>query len=764
MILTFWPYDIFYRQLSMSRYRTTIVFGLLLFLFYDSPVRGEINETELRFLTAWVTGIAPTGVPGPLCVFGKDAATLVAGKEGNTLAPLAAAAKFGKGRIVAFGHNGYLGKDAFTPNFGARRLLLNIFHWLAAENPSPRIAIVGNPQFADFLATLGFEGQKLDSVTDPKAMGQFQILVIEASNIPVDQIERIRRFVSNGGGLYTGSTGWGWLQVSGKTDLRTEHSGNLLLAPMGIVWTDRYLETTMTQNGVDLYAISSNEPPALLNVTEAIAAVDAHEKGTKKLAPDEIAQAIATIERGIQAIPTKQSTVFAPLKHYMDREIVPTEKNRIRKDSMISDVLAVSLQTEKYLNRQRTDGVPRDGIPALSAGNDFPGSVPKDAKTVSKKIEIDTAIPDWHSTGLYAAPGSTVTVRLPKGYSMPKGATLGIRVGCHRDGLWGKDEWTRFPEITVEIPCRNETTKVANPFGGLVYIVVPRNFDKGKMTVRIGGCVEAPLFVFGKTKIADWKKTIRNAPAPWGELASDRVILSLPSQHLRDLDDPDAVMEFWNKVLDGDVELCGHPKKRDRPERIVCDRQISAGYMHAGYPVMTHMDVEKQFINLRNNPENGWGFYHEFGHNHQSGDWTFDGTGEVTVNLFSLYNLQRLGVERKAAHPTQEAEQRTKNRDEYFAAGSLFERWKSDPFLALIMYSDMIDEFGWEPFKAVFREYRGLKDEERPKTDDEKRDQWLVRLSRRVGKNLGPYFDRWGVPVSQSAKDTIKGFPVWLPY
>ncbi|HBT75633.1 MAG TPA: hypothetical protein DEB39_01630 [Planctomycetaceae bacterium] len=42
--------------------------------------------------------------------------------------------------------------------------------------------------------------------------------------------------------------------------------------------------------------------------------------------------------------------------------------------------------------------------------------------------------------------------------------------------------------------------------------------------------------------------------------------------------------------------------------------------------------------------------------------------------------------------------------------------------------------------------------------------QWLVRLSRRVGKNLGPYFDRWGVPVSQSAKDTIKGFPVWLPY
>jgi hypothetical protein len=584
------------------------------------------------------------------------------------------------------------------------------------------------------------------------------------SRIPPDQIERITKFISNGGGLYTGSTGWGWLQTSGKTDLKTEHHGNLLLAPMGIVWTDRYLGTTMKKDGIDLYTVSTNEPPKLLNVTEAIIAIDAHENGTKKLTPDEIAQAVATIERGIRSIPARQSSILTPLKQYAEREVVPTERNKIRKDSMISDVLAVTLQTEKYLSRQRTYEIPRDGIPALPAGNDFPGSVPKEAKIVSKKVKINTNIPDWHSTGLYAAPGSTVTVKLPKDFSVSKNSVLSVRIGCHRDGLWGKDEWSRFPEITIEVPCRDEATKIANPFGGLVYIVVPRNFDKGEITVQINGCIEAPLFVFGKTKIDDWKKTIRNTPAPWGELASDRVILSLPSQHLRDLDDPDAVMEFWNKVLDSDVELCGHPMKRDRPERIVCDRQISAGYMHAGYPVMTHMDVEKEFINLRNNPEKGWGFYHEFGHNHQSGDWTFDGTGEVTVNLFTLYNLKQLGIKKESAHSEQESEQRTKKRNEYFAAGSPFNQWKSDPFLALIMYSDIIDEFGWEPFKAVFREYRELKNEERPKNDDEKRDQWMVRLSRRLGKNLGPYFDRWGVPVSQTAKNAVKELPEWSPY
>ncbi|MDR1270678.1 MAG: M60 family metallopeptidase [Planctomycetaceae bacterium] len=748
----------------MLRFQTMMVCGLLLFLSYIAPIYGEIGEAEIRFLTDGVEGIAPTGVPGPLCVFGKNAAPILAGKEGNSLAPLLAAAKFGKGRVIAFGHGGYLSKELLTQKYGSKRLVSNIVRWLAAGNQSPRIAVVGSPELADFIATLGYEGQKLDSLTDPKAAGQFQILVMDCAHLPMNQIERISKFVSNGGGLCTASLGWGWLQVSGKTDLKTEHTGNLLLSPMGIVWTDGYLGTTLKKDGVDLYAVSTDIPLKFINVTESIIAVDAHEKGTKKLTPNEIAQAIATIERGIRSIPARQSSVLAPLKQYVDREVIPTEKNKIRKNLMIADVLAVTLQTERYLNRQRTNGIPRDGILFLPAGNDFPGSVPNDAKTVSQKIKIDTKIPAWHSTGLYAAPGSTVTVKLPKDFSVPKNSTLSVRIGCHRDKLWGKDEWKRFPEITIEIPCRDETTKIVNPFGGLVYIVVPRNFDKGEITVQISGCIEAPLFVFGKTKIDDWKKVIRNAPAPWGELASDRVILSLPSQHLRELDDPDAVMEFWNKVLDDDAELCGSPVKRERPERIVCDRQISAGSLHSGYPVMTHMDAGKEFINLHNHPEKGWGFYHEFGHNHQSGDWTFDGTVEVTVNLFTLYNLKQFGIKRESAHLQQKTEQRTKKRDKYFAAGSPFDQWKSDPFLALIMYSDIIDEFGWEPFKAVFREYRELKKEERPKNDDKKRDQWLIRLSRQLGKNLGPYFDRWGIPVSQTAKNAVKELPEWLPY
>ena len=64
------------------------------------------------------------------------------------------------------------------------------------------------------------------------------------------------------------------------------------------------------------------------------------------------------------------------------------------------------------------------------------------------------------------------------------------------------------------------------------------------------------------------------------------------------------------------------------------------------------------------------------------------------------------------------------------------------------MYIELQQGFGWDTYKKVFAEYRRLPDAERPKTDQEKRDQWMVRFSRAVGRNLGPFFQAWGVPTS----------------
>jgi hypothetical protein len=210
------------------------------------------------------------------------------------------------------------------------------------------------------------------------------------------------------------------------------------------------------------------------------------------------------------------------------------------------------------------------------------------------------------------------------------------------------------------------------------------------------------------------------------------------------------------------------PLERLRPERYVTDVQISAGYMHSGYPIMTFLDVAPVFAEraalVKRAADGGdWGFFHEMGHNHQSGDWTFDGTGEVTENLFSLYVLDRVFNVRQSGHPAILPAGREKAIRDYIAGGADFAKWKSDPFLALYTYMQLQEAFGWEAYRQVFAEYRALPDAARPKSDDEKRDQWMVRFSKTVGRDLGPFFQAWGVPTSDAARASIAELPPWMP-
>src|SRR5206468_2864062 len=110
---------------------------------------------------------------------------------------------------------------------------------------------------------------------------------------------------------------------------------------------------------------------------------------------------------------------------------------------------------------------------------------------------------------------------------------------------------------------------------------------------------------------------------------------------------------------------------------------------------------------------------------------------EVTCNLFSLYvNEKVAGVPEGRAHPNVQPEWQQKALKKYLADGASFEKWQNDPFLALLMYIQLQRAFGWDAYKKVFAEYRALPDKERPKSDDDKRDQWLVRFSKTVGRNL----------------------------
>jgi len=496
------------------------------------------------------------------------------------------------------------------------------------------------------------------------------------------------------------------------------------------------------------------------DANRALDALVAHADGSKPLSFEEADRHIRTVREAAGRLPpddTRLRPRLADLRATHADALAPTAKRPLKRANALGRLLLA-------LDVDAAGRLPPEKVEAHPSATAFPGPVPADAPRVRRSATIDTAVPGWHSTGLYAAPGETITVTVP---AAAAGKGLHVRIGAHSDRLWHLDAWQRAPEICLRRPLAEPVTRAASAFGGLVYLDVPRGAALGALQVAVAGAVEAPCYVHGRTDVEAWRKSLRTRAAPWAELASDKIILTVPSAVVRTLDDPAAVMDFWDAVADACADLAARPRRRDRPERYVADVQISAGYMHSGYPLMTLLDMPPVLVDVPRLKRSGhggvWGLFHELGHNHQQGEWTFRGTGEVTVNLFTMYVLETVcGLEPTRAHGSISDRSRARLMREYFADPD-FAKWQKDPFLALIMYIQMQKAFGWEPFKKVFAEYRALPDGERPRSDDAKRDQWLVRFSRTVGRNLGPFFEAWRVPTSEAARKSVADLPAWMP-
>ena len=704
------------------------------------------DQTALR---QGVAEIAAPGLPGPVAVFGPSAFAVVVGRVGKGLsAPVVAAGRLGDGSVVAFGHPGYLEKEALdTADTGL--LVLNAIHWLVRPGRALRVGVRDRPDLVAFLRAHQIAVDALDGTGWTGNLGADAVVSCPLADLTPKETAALDRYVRGGGGLLTAELGWGWLQLNpGKT--LAQHGGNRLLGSAGLLWADGTLDRTSAQGYV-----AGTPPTAMFNASTALDSVLA---GTV----DEMPQAMETTLLAARTLPPGDTLLLPRLEALRAAH---------RSDPLLS--LQQPLTQAQPLERllltlevQRAMHLPANQVRALPAAAAFPGLVPDTAPRVTRTVQIDTGIPDWHSTGLYAAPGETVTVTVP---SAAAKMGLQVRIGAHTDPLWQLAKWERAPEITRAFPIHAAYTRAANAFGGPVYIVVPSGCKAGIVSVTIGHAVEAPLFVRGQTGLDAWRQTVRNAPAPWAELQGNNVILTLPSRVVRDLDDPEALMTLWDRILDSYADFAGISRHRTRPERYCTDRQISAGYMHSGYPIMTGLDVASDFVSTHVILTNGegktksWGFFHEMGHNHQQPDWTFEGTGEVTNNVFALYILDTVCGVTARTHPAIEPAARQARLQKYLGGGAKFDQWKADPFLALTMYIQLQQGFGWETYKKVFAEYRRLPDGERPKTDGEKRDQWMVRFSRASGHNLGPFFQAWGVPTTPGARASIADLPAWMP-
>lgn len=741
---------------------------------FAAQTQSQSAEDAVAFLTNGVDEIPPRGLPGPIVSLGENSFPVVLGKyQGSALAPLVSASFVQKGRVLAFGHTDYCNAEAISATESTKRFFKNAVIWASgntkASPASIRVAVWRNQNTAAQLKDLGFNAKSVDNLNEP-----FDVFIAGAVALNDQQYAKLFGAIQDGAGFVTCGLGWGWSQLNPGKDLPTDHAGNRNFAKynVGLAWASDSLETTKEKT----FAVSKESVAKAVyvngaNVVNFISKLAKQPADAQKLLnekdKDDLNQLSSTLALTLPFLPDEKLEIIDQLASGYSEEIVLTDKSPALPTDLLKR-LVITIQTERYLHDQSAGRIAPEDVPALPAAASFPGEVPADAKRLNDvSVMVKTAVPDWTSTGLYAAPGEVITVKIAQEQFAKFPKPFKIRIGSHSDSIKHVAQWTRYPEITLEKTITSPETKIANPFGGLVYIVVPRNIGSaglGLVEFKISGAVASPRFIRDVTSLDEWKE-LRENPAPWAEIQGNNVIVTVPSADVRTLDNPQQLAETWDEILALEAEFAGGPYVRERPERICCDRKISAGYMHSGYPVMTHMDVEKDLVdNDRLRKDGDWGFYHEFGHNHQSSYWTFEGSVEVTVNYFTLYIMENFNGRRAEFSKndlTKEAQARMM--EKYFRDGANFEDWKKNPFLALLMTIQMRNDLGWEPFLRTISEYRKAPADELPKNDQEKRDQWMVRMSRNSGKNLGPFFMTWGVPVSQSALDSIKDLPIWFP-
>ncbi len=660
--------------------------------------------------------------------------------------PLITASHAGQGRMVGFGHESLAARNTGNESI----MSMNAINWVCHGT---KIGVVyGYNHYEDELTAAGYSVTTSINVT---SLGNYDCIMAEFWNSYGDiGNDAIESFLVSGGGVVMGGHAWYWSYSN--SDVANNYPGNHFAKSSGMFVSSQNIGT-----GADLTTpLSDLHRPA-----RALEAVEDHILTGPLLNDEGKGDAGGCIKRIAANIPLDWPGFWPDIRTLVNTtgwiEISSTNTFDLGADGI--DDMFLSIQESLMLQ------LPPDELGIHPSAKDFPGAVPANASRITRTISIDgnySGLPSnfgysgarsdgRFSTGLYAAPGELVNITIPTSIVS---TGVNILIGAHSDSLWNKDVVSRHPRIVRAYQAESTNFQVANSFGGPIYVRVPAGSSLGEFNVTIEGGVAAPLYIHNQTTMAEWNNTERNHPAPWAELVSGEFILTVPSSEIRTLNNSNELMNWWETALQMEHDLSGM-SDWPRVERAVFDIQISAGWMHSGYPFMAHLASVPNVVDLDHMSTSGdWGMFHELGHNHQWMPSTLPGTTETTCNLFSVRLMEDLvGVNLSQGHSALQSSSRESRRDSYFNGGSQISQWSV--WTALETYLQVKEEFGWEPITFALSEYYTMSNP--PSGDSAEFNEWTIRISNATGYNLAPFHEAWGFPLTPETHAAVDHLPVW---
>ncbi len=234
---------------------------------------------------------------------------------------------------------------------------------------------------ANALTALGCHVTVLQAADLPAKLNALDVLWLNQSSLDgagnPARIEAVQQWVRNGGGLIVDGPAWGWQMTHPGLMLPRDHSGNILLAPMGIVFAGGMLDAGNAQGYTPDTANTE-----LTQVNRALDALEQMSGHRRLLTGPELEQVTATLGEAVAALPPSQEMLVQRIETLCADKagnVVPTHETPVTISMPFARLKAV-------LDAQQFRRLPPEKIIAHPSAASFPGAVPARRETRNARL------------------------------------------------------------------------------------------------------------------------------------------------------------------------------------------------------------------------------------------------------------------------------------------------------------------------------------------------------------------------------------------
>lgn len=710
----------------------------------SARIEGWVSELTLGVSPRPTDFQVPEASMGTLKLTLNEKAFAVLADETNIYA---AGSVLGAGRIFAYSGQDFISshdRSTLLGNTALNRLLANAVVWAKQQDTdaSPRV-MVDSEAVAQVLRSNGLDGVRVTPILlqrglwqtrdwTAEALADVDVAVVQVNEwgtlrVGPNEIESLRNFVSNGGGLVIAGSAlhWSWW----LSDSADSFIGDLILEGTGISWRVHSINdlsratTTFSPFKSAVYTwcayLSGAEVPTAFRsiLTDAFA----HAKTLGRLT--ELDQGLARLIDESPALPVTAADPMSQFVHRVTQSLPPHEWT------------SVHPWTETF--------------PGLAYGEIVAEASKTFAANRSRSLPL----------GMYAPPGGVVKIEIPIEFTQ---LGLRIRVGERYDNLANLDhieQWRRAPLLFKTFRLNTVQIEVGFAFGGALYLEADNPLP-ADLTVTVRDALPMTVFTRHESTLDDWqgRREQRVPVVILQEKGAVRLVVAKDQALL--VEDPDGVIDFWTGFHQHHIDLASEPTARQFESHWIFDTQVGWGYANASNQRITYpKHTDAQALRLETGNEDWWLFGHELGHQFQTSDWTGGDVTEVCVNLFTMYTLNTYiysgGNFQTLGRFDPDVVNHAVLRDMRWSDAGLFEK--------LDLYRQLIHEFGWDVMRGVFASYY---DEQYPRAQyGSFMNGFALRMSLLSGRDLSQFFQHWQYPMDGPTAAQIQslGLPVWMP-